>query len=75
MFGAIGTFVYRMRFAVIAVLVVLMGGLGLYGLGLSKHLSQSGWFDPTSQSSKGSVVRGSDCDKAGAAGSASQSGA
>lgn len=45
-----------MRFAVIAVLVVLMGGLGLYGLGLSKHLSQSGWFDPTSQSSKGSVV-------------------
>ncbi|AFA71634.1 putative integral membrane protein, MMPL family [Gordonia polyisoprenivorans VH2] len=56
MFGAIGTFVYRMRFAVIAVLVVLMGGLGLYGLGLSKHLSQSGWFDPTSQSSKGSVV-------------------
>ncbi|MGC4933312.1 MMPL family transporter [Gordonia sp. DT30] len=56
MFGAIGTFVYRMRFAVIAVMVVLMAGLGLYGLGLSKHLSQSGWFDPTSQSSKGSVV-------------------
>ncbi|MGV9709375.1 MMPL family transporter [Gordonia sp. NPDC003424] len=56
MFGAIGTFVYRMRFAVIAVLVALMAGLGLYGLDLGKHLSQSGWFDPTSQSSKGSVV-------------------
>lgn len=56
MFGAIGTFVYRMRFAVIAVLVVLMGGLGIYGLGLGKNLSQSGWFDPTSQSAKGSVV-------------------
>ncbi|MFW0794252.1 MMPL family transporter [Gordonia sp. CPCC 205515] len=56
MFGAIGTFVYRMRFAVIAVLIALMGGLGLYGLDLGKHLSQSGWFDPTSESAKGSVV-------------------
>ncbi|MFT4044646.1 MAG: MMPL family transporter [Gordonia sp. (in: high G+C Gram-positive bacteria)] len=56
MFAAIGTFVFRLRFAVIAVLVVLMGGLGLYGLGLGKYLSQSGWFDPTSQSSKGSTV-------------------
>ncbi|MFT4126932.1 MAG: MMPL family transporter [Gordonia sp. (in: high G+C Gram-positive bacteria)] len=56
MFGAIGTFVYRMRFAVIAVMVVLMAGLGLFGLDLNKHLSQSGWFDPTSQSSKGSVI-------------------
>ena len=53
---SIGTFVFRMRFAVIAVLVAIMGGLGLYGLGLGNHLSQSGWFDPTAQSSKGSVV-------------------
>ena len=56
MFGAIGTFVFRMRFAVIAVLIALMGGLGLYGLDLGKYLSQSGWFDPTSESVKGSVV-------------------
>ncbi len=56
MFGAIGTFVYRMRFAVIAVLIALMAGLGLYGLDLGKHLSQSGWFDPTSESVKGSKV-------------------
>ncbi|MEP9392073.1 MMPL family transporter [Gordonia sp. VNQ95] len=56
MFGAIGTFVYRMRFAVIAVMVALMAGLGLYGMDLGKYLSQSGWFDPTSQSAKGSVV-------------------
>ncbi|GAA1482032.1 hypothetical protein GCM10009624_24720 [Gordonia sinesedis] len=55
-FGAIGTFVYRMRFAVIAVLIALMAGLGLYGLDLNKHLSQSGWFDPTSQSVKGAQV-------------------
>ncbi|MEE4022216.1 MMPL family transporter [Gordonia sp. PKS22-38] len=56
MFGAIGTFVFRMRFAVIAVLIALMGGLGLYGLDLGKYLSQSGWFDPTSESVAGSVV-------------------
>ncbi|QKT08894.1 MMPL family transporter [Gordonia sp. X0973] len=56
MFGWIGTFAYRMRYTVIAVMVALMAGLGLYGLDLSKHLSQSGWFDPTSQSAKGSVL-------------------
>ncbi|MFW0788243.1 MMPL family transporter [Gordonia sp. CPCC 205333] len=56
MFRAIGTFVYRMRFAVIAVLIALMAGLGLYGLDLNKHLSQSGWFDPTSESVKGAQL-------------------
>ncbi|MFT4200357.1 MMPL family transporter, partial [Gordonia sp. (in: high G+C Gram-positive bacteria)] len=56
MFGWIGAFVYRMRFAVIAVMVALMAGLGLYGLDLPKHLSQSGWFDPTSESVKGSII-------------------
>ncbi|MFT3716634.1 MAG: efflux RND transporter permease subunit [Gordonia sp. (in: high G+C Gram-positive bacteria)] len=56
MFGFIGTFVYRMRYAVIAVMIALMGGLGLYGLDLGKHLSQSGWFDPHSESVTGSVI-------------------
>ncbi|MEH3156711.1 MAG: MMPL family transporter [Gordonia paraffinivorans] len=56
MFGAIGTFVYRLRFAVIAVLIVVMGGLGLYGLGLGKNLSQSGFFDDGSPSVKGSQL-------------------
>ena len=56
MFGAIGTMVFRLRYAVIAVLVVLMSGLGLFGLDLGKHLSQSGWFDPTSESVKGSQI-------------------
>jgi len=56
-FGAIGNFVYRMRFAVIAVMVALMAGLGLYGLDLNKHLSQSGWFDPGSESVAGSQLR------------------
>ncbi|OCH81689.1 MMPL family transporter [Gordonia sp. UCD-TK1] len=53
MFRFIGTFVYRMRFLVIAVLIAMMAGLGLYGLDLGKHLSQSGWFDPTSESDTG----------------------
>jgi RND superfamily putative drug exporter len=55
-FGWIGAFVYRMRYTVIAIMVALMAGLGLYGLDLPKHLSQSGWFDPTSQSVKGSII-------------------
>ncbi|MFC0316433.1 MMPL family transporter [Gordonia phosphorivorans] len=56
MFGSIGTFVYRMRYTVIAVLVVLMGGLGIYGLTLPNYLSQSGWFAPNSESVTGSVI-------------------
>lgn len=56
MFGSIGSFVYRMRYTVIAVLIALMGGLGLYGLNLPNYLSQSGWFDPNSESVTGSVV-------------------
>ena len=56
MFGAIGNFVYRWRFAVIAVLVALLAALGLYGLDLNKHLSQSGWFDPGSPSVEGSQL-------------------
>ena len=56
MFGSIGTFVYRMRYAVIAVLIALMGGLGLYGMDLPKYLSQSGWFDPNSESVQGSII-------------------
>lgn len=56
MFGAIGNFVYRLRFAVIAVMVALMAALGLYGLDLNKHLSQSGWFDPGSESVEGSQL-------------------
>ncbi|MBA4021892.1 MAG: RND transporter [Gordonia sp.] len=56
MFGAIGNFVYRLRFVVIGVMVALMAALGLYGLDLNKHLSQSGWFDPGSESVAGSQL-------------------
>lgn len=55
-FGSIGSFVYRMRYTVIGVLIALMGGMGLYGLSLPNYLSQSGWFDPNSESVHGSII-------------------
>ncbi|MGW0173516.1 MMPL family transporter [Rhodococcus sp. NPDC003322] len=50
MFASWGRLVYRLRFTVIGVMVALMLGLGAYGLGLEKNLSQSGWDDPGSES-------------------------
>ncbi|CRK50619.1 putative membrane protein mmpL3 [Rhodococcus sp. RD6.2] len=50
MFATWGQLVYRLRFTVIGVMVALMLGLGAYGLGLEKNLSQSGWDDPGSES-------------------------
>ncbi|MFD1814440.1 MMPL family transporter [Rhodococcus gannanensis] len=50
MFATWGRLVYNLRFTVIGVMVALMLGLGAYGLGLEKNLSQSGWDDPGSES-------------------------
>ncbi|WP_280456924.1 MMPL family transporter [Nocardia carnea] len=50
MFTRWGDLVYRLRFAVIGVVVAGMLGLGAYGLGLADHLSSSGLFDPNSES-------------------------
>ncbi|MGW6694257.1 MMPL family transporter [Rhodococcus sp. NPDC054953] len=50
MFATWGRLVYHLRFSVIGVMVALMLGLGAYGLGLEKNLSQSGWDDPGSES-------------------------
>ncbi|TSE00260.1 MMPL family transporter [Skermania sp. ID1734] len=52
MFTRWGGLVYRLRYTVIGVMVVCLLALGGYGLGLSRHLSQSGWDDPGSQSSQ-----------------------
>ncbi|MFI2231499.1 MMPL family transporter [Nocardia testacea] len=52
MFTRWGDLVYRLRFAVIGVVVAGMLGLGAYGLGLADHLSSSGLFDPNSESVK-----------------------
>lgn len=56
MFLAWGRFVYRARYGVIAVFVILVSVSGIYGLDLSKRLSQEGWFDDTSESVKGSKI-------------------
>ncbi|WP_280233809.1 MMPL family transporter [Nocardia cyriacigeorgica] len=50
MFTRWGDLVYRLRFAVIGVVVAALLALGGYGLGLGDHLSNSGWDDPTSES-------------------------
>ncbi|MFD4295250.1 MMPL family transporter [Rhodococcus sp. NPDC058505] len=50
MFATWGRLVYHLRFSVIGVMVALMLGLGAYGLGVDKHVSQSGLFDPDSDS-------------------------
>ncbi|MFD3703282.1 MMPL family transporter [Nocardia sp. NPDC058658] len=50
MFTRWGDLVYRFRFAVIIVVGGAMLALGAYGMGLGPRLSQSGWFDPNSES-------------------------
>ncbi|MGN2635290.1 MMPL family transporter [Nocardia takedensis] len=56
MFTRWGDLVYRLRFAVIGVVVAALLGLGGYGLGLEDHLSSSGWDDPTSESAKAARI-------------------
>ena len=58
MFTRIGTFVYRFRYAVIATMVVPLAALGGFGLNLGKHLSQSGFFDDSAQSSRAALLLG-----------------
>lgn len=50
MFATLGRFVFKARFAVVAVMVAVLLSLGVFGLGLADRLSQSGWHDPGSQS-------------------------
>ncbi|KAA0016313.1 MMPL family transporter [Antrihabitans cavernicola] len=52
MFAKWGNFVYHLRYTVIGVMVAGLLALGAYGLGLENHLSQSGWDDPGSESSR-----------------------
>ncbi len=56
MFNRWGGLVHRCRFAVIAVVGAALLALGGYGLGLSDHLTSSGWDDPGSESSQGSRI-------------------
>ncbi|MGY0502226.1 MMPL family transporter [Nocardia sp. FBN12] len=56
MFTRWGDLVYRFRFAVIVVVGGAMLALGAYGMGLGPRLSQSGWFDPGSESVQGAQI-------------------
>ncbi|MGL4305082.1 MAG: MMPL family transporter [Mycobacteriaceae bacterium] len=56
MFAKWGNAVYNLRFSVIAALVAVLLGCGLYGLGLEKKLTQDGYFDPGSQSVTASIL-------------------
>jgi trehalose monomycolate/heme transporter len=51
-----GRTVYRYRFIVIGVMVALCLGAGIFGISLGKHVTQSGFFDDSSQSVKASVM-------------------
>jgi trehalose monomycolate/heme transporter len=51
-----GRIVYRYRFIVIGVMVALCVGAGIFGISLGKHVTQSGFFDNSSQSVKASVL-------------------
>jgi trehalose monomycolate/heme transporter len=51
-----GRTVYRYRFIVIGVMVAMCLGAGIFGVSLNKHVTQSGFFDDSSQSVKASVL-------------------
>ncbi len=56
MFAWWGRIVYRYRFIVIGVMVALSLGGGVFGISLGKHVTQSGFYDDSSQSVKASVL-------------------
>jgi uncharacterized membrane protein YdfJ with MMPL/SSD domain len=51
-----GRTVYRFRYAVIGVMVALCLGAGVFGISLGKHVTQSGFYDNSSQSVHASVT-------------------
>lgn len=56
MFAWWGRMVYRYRHIVIAVMVALCLGGGVYGVSLGNHVTQSGFYDEGSQSVHASVI-------------------
>ena len=52
MFSKWGEFIQRHRKLVLAIMIVLVSALGVVGQRLPDYLSQSGWFDPGSDSIK-----------------------
>ena len=56
MFAWWGRMVYRFRYIVIAVMVALCLGGGIYGISLGSHVTQSGFYDEGSQSVRASIL-------------------
>lgn len=56
MFAWWGRTVYRYRYIVIAVMVALCVGGGIYGASLGKHVTQSGFYDEGSSSVRASLI-------------------
>lgn len=56
MFSKWGDFIQRHRKLVLAVMIVLVSALGIVGQRLPDYLSQSGWFDPGSDSIKAAEI-------------------
>ena len=56
MFAWWGRTVYRFRYIVIGVMVALCLGGGIYGISLGQHVTQSGFYDESSQSVHASLV-------------------
>ena len=56
MFAWWGRTVYRYRYIVIGVMVALCLGGGIFGISLGKHVTQSGYYDDSSQSVKASII-------------------
>lgn len=56
MFAWWGRTVYQFRYVVIGVMVALCLGGGLYGASLGQHVTQSGFYDETSESVRASLL-------------------
>lgn len=56
MFAWWGRMVYRFRYIVIGVMVALCLGGGVYGSSLGQHVTQSGFYDDSSESVRASVL-------------------
>lgn len=56
MFSKWGEFVQRHRKLVLVIMIVLVSALGIVGQRLPDYLSQSGWFDPGSDSIKAAEI-------------------
>ncbi|GLP78084.1 hypothetical protein TUM20983_51940 [Mycobacterium antarcticum] len=56
MFAWWGRMVFQFRYAVIGIMVALCVGGGIYGASLGQHVTQSGFYDDTSQSVAASVL-------------------